>query len=98
MVDEIKLRVVSSPIKFGGRARINEKTLGETGIDEGSLVVISSDKKDILVSIYSDMLIDEGLVKLREEDMRKLNVKEGGEVNMKEHSRLLKNKPLDNLL
>ncbi len=98
MVDEIELSVVSSPIKFGGRARVNEKTLDETRIDEGSLVVISSDKRDILLTIYSDLLIDEGLVKLREDDMRKLGVKEGAVIKMKKHSSLLKNKPLDNLL
>ena len=98
MNEEITLRVVSSPIKFGGRARINEKTLSDTGMEDGTLVVISSERRDILVSVFSDGLIEEGFISLREEDLRKLGVKEGAKVTMREHSRLLKKKTLDNLL
>ncbi len=94
MVEEVLLQVVSSPIKFGGRARVNDKTLDEANIKEETLVVVSSEKKDVLVTIYSDMLIEEGLIKLRGEDMRKLGVKDDAKVTMKEHSSLLKKQTL----
>ncbi len=98
MLDNLTLQAKESPVKFRGRARINQKNLDDIGISEGSLAVLSSNEKDILINIFSDELVDEKNIIIRGEDMRKLGISEGGSVKIRVHSRILKPKALDNLL
>ncbi len=98
MSGSLNLNVEESPVTMGGRARINKNNLAKLGIKEGSLVVLSSEEKDILVNIYSDQLVDEGSVVIRKEDMKKLITAEGCSVKVRPHSKVLKSKPLDKLL
>ena len=89
MSNSDSLEVQESPVQFGGRARVNKNTLDSKNLQEGASIVISSESKDILVNIYSDNLIKDGMIKLRGEDRKKLNVKEGDKVYIKEHQTLL---------
>ncbi len=98
MPDNQTLIAEESPVKFGGRARINRKHLLDIGINDGSQVVLSSKTKDILVDIFSDELVEEGKIIIRGEDMKKLGINESGSVQIQAHSKLLKPKALDNLL
>lgn len=91
MKSDINLRVEESPVKSGGRSRINQKTLEKLNIAEGESVVLRSNHKDILVTIYSDDLIEEGGIKVRQQDLKKLSVKEGDEIKIKKHQSLLTN-------
>jgi len=83
------LVVEKSPIESGGRARVNSTILEKLGVSSGDLVVVSSDKKDILITIFGDDLIDEGKIRLREFDVEKLAVVEDEEVSVKKHKTLL---------
>lgn len=83
------LIVERSPIKSGGRARVNIEILKELKIDTGQQVVISSEKKDILVKVYGDTLMDKGKIKLRSLDVKKLDVEGGDKVTIREHEKLL---------
>lgn len=83
------LIVEKSPIKSGGRARVNIEILKELKIDTGQQVVISSEKKDILVKVYGDTLMDKGKIRLRILDLKKLDVERGDEVTIREHEKLL---------
>jgi len=89
MTEAEKLVVEKSPIESGGRARVNNEFLDKLEISSGDLVVISSDKKDILVNIFGDDLVEEGKIILRVLDVEKLGVTEEDEVSVKKHQKLL---------
>lgn len=89
MTDVESLIVEASPVKSGGRARVNTETVQNMDVEDGELIVLSSDRKDILVSISGDSLINEGKIKLRRLDLEKLGVSEGQTVNIKRHKKLL---------
>lgn len=91
MSNHLTLKVEESPVKSGGRSRVSRQTLQELNLGEGELVVLSSNKKDILVTLYCDNLIRNGQIKIRQQDLRKLGVKEGDEVKLKQHQSLLTN-------
>jgi len=90
MTEAERLVVEKSPIESGGRARVNNEVLDELEITSGDLVVISSDKKDILVNLFGDDLVDEGKIILRVLDVEKLAVSEEDEVSVKKHTKFLK--------
>ncbi|MFW5928283.1 MAG: hypothetical protein ACOCSL_03685 [Thermoplasmatota archaeon] len=90
MSSNLALIVEESPVKSGGRSRVNLDTLKQMDLNEGELVVLSSSKKDILVTLYSDKLISYGKIKVRKQDAKKLGVKEGDEIRIKQHQNLLK--------
>ncbi len=89
MVSEIDLEVEESPVRTSGRVRVNEESLKELGLQEGSLVVVSAPAKDILVNIYCDDLIEKDKIKIRVEDRSKLSVEEGDLVHIRKHEGLL---------
>ncbi|MBS3782072.1 MAG: hypothetical protein KGY66_06525 [Candidatus Thermoplasmatota archaeon] len=89
MTEAKMLEVEKSPIESGGRARVNKTLLEKLSFTSGDLVVVSSDKKDILVTIFGDDLIEEDKIKLRVLDVEKLGVEEGEEISIREHKKLL---------
>jgi len=98
MLTEVSLQTVESPVQFGGRARVNKAILEQLEVDEGDLVVVSSDNKDILVSLFSDELMDDDKIKLRKDDLRKLKTSEEKNVTLRKHQSFLDKNFLDNLL
>lgn len=89
MAEGKTLDVKESPIQFGGRARVNSNVLDDLDINEGDQVVLSSKSADVLVSIYSDNLLEEGIIKLRGKDRKKLAIQEGDEIEVRKHKSLL---------
>ncbi|MFW5945546.1 MAG: hypothetical protein ACOCSJ_01710 [Candidatus Natronoplasma sp.] len=89
MTEAERLVVEKSPVEAGGRARVNSAILDELEITRGDLTVVSSDKKDILVTVFGDDLVDEGRIRLRVNDMDKLGVEEDEEVSVKKHKKFL---------
>lgn len=89
MTQEMTLEVKESPVQFGGRAKVNSDIFEGLDIQEGDQVVVSSKNSDILVSLYSDNLIEKNFIKLRKNDMDKLTIREGDEVQVREHKSLL---------
>jgi len=89
MTEAERLAVEKSPVESGGRARVNNEFLDKLEINNGDLVVISSDKKDILVTVFGDDLVDEGKIRLRVLDVDKLGVTEEDEVSVKKHTKFL---------
>jgi len=83
------LEVESSPVEAGGRVRVNKDILEDLEVKEGELLVVSSKNKDILVSVYSDEMIDERKINIRVKDRDKLQVEEGDEVTIRKHTSLL---------
>ncbi len=95
---ELKLEAEQGSVRIGGRARVNPEDLDRIGITEGDLAVLSSDHKDILVNIFSDIFVERGKIIIREDDMKKLKVGDGGTVELTEHESLLNQNFLDKLL
>ncbi|MFO7991790.1 MAG: hypothetical protein R6U61_05805 [Thermoplasmata archaeon] len=95
---ELTLEAEQGSIRINGRARINPEDLDRLGISEGELAVLSSDYKDILVSIFSDIFVEKGKIIIREDDMKKLKVGGGDTVELTEHQSLLNQNFLDKLL
>ncbi len=89
MTKEKVLTVDRSPVKVGGRARVNPNTIEELNLDEGELAIVSSKTKDILVSAFSDNFVDDGGIMLREQDINKLNISKGDKVNLRKHESIL---------
>lgn len=85
-------------VKIGGSARVHTKSMSALGIRDGELAVIRSDKRDILVNLFSDTMVEEGCIKLREGDMEKLSVVSGAVINVMGHEGLLKRGLMDKLL
>lgn len=83
------LLVEKSPIKAGGRARINQEIFEKLEVETGDNVVVSSDDKDILVRIYGDDIVEKDKIILRSRDVEKLGVEEKEEVTIRKHKKLL---------
>ncbi len=90
MTEDDVLIVEVSPVRSTGRARVNSKVLKKLDISNGELVVVSTEKNDILVSIFGDELVEESNIKLRILDVEKLRTEEGKEVKIRKHQKLLK--------
>lgn len=76
MVDEsIKLIVKKSTIPGGGIARIHEKYLSNLSIQSGENVVVTFKDKSIIIKVFSDSLIGNRDIRLRENDIKKLGVR-----------------------
>ncbi len=98
MPKSVDLIVEPSLVKIQGTARVNTKIMRELGLDDRDLAVIRSERRDILVNIFSDPLIENGYIKLREGDMKRLGVEGGENVKMMTHQSLLKRGLTDNFL
>ncbi len=90
MTEAEYLVVEKSPIEAGGRARVNSAVIDRLDITSGDLVVVSSDKKDILVKLFGDDLVEEDKIRVRGHDVEKLGIEEDDEVSVKKHKKLLK--------
>jgi len=84
----MKLTVKKSAVKGEGIARIHESVLGSLTIQSGENVVVSSNTKSILVTVFGDTLIGKNDVRLRENDMKKLGVKKGDYINVKNYRKI----------
>lgn len=72
----VQLKIKKSVIGKGGRARIAEPSFEEIGVEEGDLVVIESDDRTVLVEAYSDIIVEDGYIRVRYTDMERLEVLE----------------------
>ncbi|MFO8109603.1 MAG: hypothetical protein R6U17_03640 [Thermoplasmata archaeon] len=98
MPPPVELKVKPSVVRIGGTARTDNDTMKTLMMNDGELAVISSEKKDILVNLFADSLIESGCIKLREGDMKKLSVNSGDMVRVRAHENLLSKGLIDKLL
>ncbi|MBS3816100.1 MAG: hypothetical protein KGY76_00875 [Candidatus Thermoplasmatota archaeon] len=89
MKEEITLKVKKSPVESGGRVRVNNSIIEDLDMEDGDLIVVSSKNKDVLVSAYSDEMIEEDNISIRVKDRKKLGVEEEDEVEVRKHEKLL---------
>ncbi|MDI6917756.1 MAG: hypothetical protein QMC80_08185 [Thermoplasmatales archaeon] len=84
----MKMTVKKSAVKGEGIARIHEAVLDSLTIHSGENIVVSSSAKSILVTVFGDTLIGKNDIRLRENDMKKLDVKKGDRVDVEEYKKI----------
>ena len=89
MEDPIYLKVKKSIIGQGGRARISKKIFDKLEVqDIGDLIVVEHNNNTILVEAYADVLVDEDYIRLRWNDLNRLQVLEEDTVTVKKYKPL----------
>lgn len=78
----IELKVEESKINRGGRTRVCPEAFAELETDTGKKIVVSSGEESILLTAFTDDLVEENTIYLREKDMSRLNVVPGDTVSV----------------
>jgi len=89
-MSSVELRVKKSIIGKGGRARICESAFEELELNQGDLITINHHGNSILLEAYSDFIVEDGYLRLRFNDMERLNVVEEGNVKVDRYESLNK--------
>jgi formylmethanofuran dehydrogenase subunit D len=81
----IELRIQQRAFPSKGRARIHESLLGKLDLKEGDEVELSTEKtgKPVVVTVFADLLVEEGYIRLSTEDIAKLGTAPGTMVKVK---------------
>ena len=80
-MEEATLQAVKRAMPGHGRARIHEKLLSVLGIeDQEEVEVISDAGKTLTLNVFSDDMVDEGTIRVSENDLQKLGIPDGGKV------------------
>ncbi len=82
------VRVKRSAIGKSGRVRICKSAFEEASLSSGDLVIIEYGSKTILVEGYTDVLVEDGYVRLRWNDLKRLGVLEEDEVALQPYQPL----------
>ncbi len=82
-MEEVTLQAVKRAMPGHGRARIHEKLLSFLGIEDQSEVEVSTDAGVTLtLTVFADELVEEGTIRISAEDLRRLNIPDGGTVHV----------------
>ncbi len=77
------LKIKKSIIGQPGRARISEKSFHELELGErGDLLILERDSRTVLVEAYADILVEEGYIRVRWNDLNKLDALEEDTVSV----------------
>ncbi len=73
MPNGIELQIRSSIIGRPGRARISEECFSELEIGgQGDLIIVERETKTVLLEAYSDILVEDGYIRVRWNDLNRL--------------------------
>ncbi|MFA4877853.1 MAG: hypothetical protein WC586_10590 [Methanoregula sp.] len=84
-MSDLRLIIKKRAFPSHGRVRIHESRLAELKIVEGDSADLVNDaaKKVVTVTVIADRMVGEGEVRVSEEDLKALGLKEGSEVTVK---------------
>jgi formylmethanofuran dehydrogenase subunit D len=82
---DLKLIIKKRAFPSHGRVRLHESRLNELNIFEGDRVDLMNEtaKKTVTVTVIADRMVGEGEVRVSEEDLKSLGLKEGNEVSVR---------------
>jgi len=86
----VDVKVKKSKIGKTGRTRVCQNALESLELEDGTDIVITSDEKSITLKAFTDDLVEEGVIYLREKDMNSLKVNEDDIVSISPHETLTK--------
>jgi anaerobic selenocysteine-containing dehydrogenase len=84
-MQEVRLTIKKRSFPSKGRVRLHESKLTDLGIVNGDHVdlINESTKKTVTVSVISDTMVGQDEIRVSEEDLKALGLKEGDEVPVK---------------
>jgi formylmethanofuran dehydrogenase subunit D len=84
-MQEIRLKIKKRAFPSHGRVRLNAATLPDLGITDGESVDLVNEgaKKTVSVTVIADTMVNEGQIRISEEDLKAIGLKEGEEVLVK---------------
>ena len=84
-MQEVRLTIKKRAFPSKGRVRLHESKLTDLGIVNGDHVDLINEtaKKTVTVSVISDTMVGQDEIRVSEEDLKALGLKEGDEVPVK---------------
>lgn len=84
-MQEVRLTIKKRSFPSKGRVRLHESKLTDLGIVNGDHVdlINESTKKTVTVSVISDTMVGQDEIRVSEEDLKALGLKEGDEIPVK---------------
>lgn len=83
-MEEVTLQAVQRAMPGHGRARINSSLLHQLGIaDNDEIEVVALAGSRIVLTIFADSLVEEGDIRISEDDLKKLGIESGSQVIVK---------------
>lgn len=84
-MENLRLKIKKRAFPSHGRVRLHESRLGDLGIVNGDHVDLINEtaKKTVTVTVISDTMVGEKEIRVSEEDLKSLGLKEGEEVSIK---------------
>ena len=83
-MDEAILQAVKRAMPGRGRARIHEKLLTILGIDDQTEVEVSTEAgQNLVLTVFADDLVEDGTIRISIDDLKKLEIPEGGKVTVR---------------
>ncbi|MGC1122479.1 MAG: TrkA C-terminal domain-containing protein [Candidatus Methanofastidiosia archaeon] len=81
-MEEVTLKIQKRAVKSRGRARLNKSMLSKLGTEEESKLEIINDAagESVTVTLFADSMVEEGFIRLGEEDLEALGLNEGDTV------------------
>ncbi|MBU7035566.1 MAG: hypothetical protein HXS49_10275, partial [Theionarchaea archaeon] len=81
-MEEVTLKIQKRAVRSRGRARLNNSMLSRLGAKEESKLEIVNDaaNKSVTVTLFADSMVEEGFIRLSEEDLEALGLNEGDTV------------------
>lgn len=83
-MEEVTLQAVKRAMPGHGRARIHQKLLSILGVDDQTEVEVSTKAGATLtLTVFADDLVEDGTIRISGEDLKKLDMPDGGQVTVK---------------
>ncbi len=84
-MQEVRLTIKKRAFPSSGRVRLHESKLTDIGIVNGDHVDLINEaaKKTVTVTVISDTMVGQNEIRVSEEDLKALGLKEGDEVPVK---------------
>jgi ElaB/YqjD/DUF883 family membrane-anchored ribosome-binding protein len=81
-MDEVKLKIRKRAVKSRGRARLHTSMLEKLGAEEESKLEIVNEAlgKSVTVTLFADSMVEEGYIRLSEDDLQSLGMSDGDTV------------------
>lgn len=83
-MEEVTLRAIKRAMPGHGRARVHSSLLNVIGIEDKTEVEVVTPKgASLTLTVYADALVEQGQIRISEEDLKRLDITDGTDVTVK---------------
>jgi len=83
-MEEVTLRAIKRAMPGHGRARVHSSLLSAIGIEDKTEVeVVTPGGASLTLTVYADALVEQGQIRISEEDLKRLDITDGTDVTVK---------------